>query len=186
MSKQRKTKTDGFSLVEMLVVIFISALLSTLILVNYRAGQEKYNLSQAAQQLASDIRRIQNLALTGRVQGADIPIGYGINIDSVNQYTIFYNKLPMPNPYTNKYKPTGSPSSINLETIALSSGVTLDSVSVTHCIFFAPPDPTTYIDGNNPSSPITFTLCPSNCSCPSGCVNKKTITVDTSGRINIQ
>ena len=185
----RFIKKKGFSLVEMLVVIFISALLSTLIIVNYRAGQEKYNLGQAAQQLASDIRRIQNSALTGRIQGADTPVGYGIYIKSVTQYKLFYNSTLIPPAWAERYKETGSPSSINIDIINLSSGLTFNAGSVGHCVFFAPPDPTTFIDGNSSgpgSSPITFTLCPSNCSCPGGCSNKKTITVDIGGRIDIQ
>ena len=186
MNEQTKIKSGGFSVVEMAVVVFIIALLSTLIVVNYQQAKVKYNLVQAAQRMASHISRIQNLALTGRVQGTAIPTGYGIYIASVNQYKIFYNDSSVPMPFGDKYKKSGSVGSIDIETITLSSGVTLDAGSVGHCVFFAPPDPTTYIDGNNPSSPITFTLCPTNCSCPGGCVNKKTIRVDISGRINIQ
>ena len=186
MSQQKKTNSKGFSLVEMLVVIFISALLSTLIIVNYRAGQEKYNLGQAAQQLASDIRRIQNSALTGRIQGADTPVGYGIYIKSVTQYKLFYNSTLIPPAWAERYKETGSPSSINIDIINLSSGLTFNAGSVGHCVFFAPPDPTTFIDGDI-GPPITFTLCPSSCSpCPGGCSNNKTITVDIGGRIDIQ
>ena len=92
MGKQKKIKQEGFSLVEALVVISIIALLTTLVLANYRQGQQKSVLNSATQRLAADLRRAQNSALAVKTEKEGMPAcGYGIYTPSANQYQLFYN-----------------------------------------------------------------------------------------------
>lgn len=81
----------GFTLNELLVVIFIITLFSTSVAISYSNSQRQYAVSMVAQRLMSDIRRAQNLALSGRVQGAVVPNRYGISVLSGTQYQLFYN-----------------------------------------------------------------------------------------------
>lgn len=173
-----RRRSPGFSLVEILVVVLITGLLTTLVLINYRSGQQMYALNAAAQTLAADIHRAQNLALSGTVQGADNPIGYGIYTLAAGQYILFYNSGSSPPPFADRYKKSGSTGSVTLETISLTNGVTFNAGSVDKSVFFSPPDPTTSINGN-PSGSQVFTLTNSG-------GKTKTVTVDASGRVDIQ
>ncbi len=156
----------GFSIIELLVVIFIVALLSGLVLVGFFSGQKRYAVSRAAQLLAADLRRAQNFAITGKIQGATVPAGYGLYISSASQYKLFYNNN------TNKQY---NASSITLETISLADAA-ITSAGIAKSIYFTPPEPVTYINGAASGSQI-FTITSNSYS--------KTVTVDASGRISI-
>ena len=163
--KQNNQKTlTGFTLTEIMVVVFIISLLAGLSLASYWRGQKIHSVSSVAQKLAADLRRTQNMALAGRTQqgGAVVPRGYGLYTQSLTQYLIFYNM-----PANNQY----SGGSTVVETIVLEN-VSLSPSGVS--IFFDPPDPTTYFSG---SSPQVFTLASGNFS--------KTVTVYAGGRIDI-
>lgn len=155
--------TFGFTLIELIVVIAIMAVLSTLLLANYRGGQGQYVLEETFQLLVSNIRRAQNLAMTSLEQNGQVPYGYGIYIPDVNSYLIFYNQSN-----DNDYQ-VGS---IDLEVINLSNQITINPTDKS--IFFVPPEPTTYINGLNSGSQ-SFTLTKDG--------QNKTITIYSSGRI---
>lgn len=182
IGQKRKNTRRGFTFIEILVVIFITALLSTLILVNYRSGQQRYAVNSAAQKMAADLRRAQNLALSGTLMpsgctiGTDCSTGFGIHVDSTSQYKIFYNKPGMPGGWQYKYRSNPPVPSVDLPggTVSLPSGVT---VNTGNDVFFTPPDPTTYINGDNFGS-RTFTLTAGS--------NTRTVIVNSSGRIDIQ
>jgi type II secretory pathway pseudopilin PulG len=69
----------GFYFVEFIVTIVILAILSTVVIVRWPG--ETINLNAQAQQLASDIRYTQSLAMTHGQR-------YRLNLVSTNQYTI--------------------------------------------------------------------------------------------------
>jgi len=71
----------GFTLMELLVVIAIIGILSLAILVNYRTGQKQYLLQQAANQLAQDIRLIENRAITAKELGEGCVV-HGIKFEA--------------------------------------------------------------------------------------------------------
>jgi len=162
--KKREIKL-GFSLIELLVVIFIIILISGSVLANYGSGQRKYYVSKTSQQLASDLRRAQNMALAGKTQGGIAPKGYGIHINSANQYLIFYNTD------TSKLYQGGGVSVI-LETINTEGGVALSPAS--YDIYFAPPEPLIYLQGSNSGS-YSFTV--------SLGASSKTVSIDVNGKI---
>jgi prepilin-type N-terminal cleavage/methylation domain-containing protein len=68
MIKQNRNvskKEYGFTLVELLVSMFVISLLAGLALASYNQGERRYTLNQAAQRLVSDLRRAQNMAMGG-------------------------------------------------------------------------------------------------------------------------
>jgi prepilin-type N-terminal cleavage/methylation domain-containing protein len=79
---------NGFTLTEILVVIFIISLLSGIVFANYRQGGKMMALQRAASKLAQDIRRAQEMAIaavecsTGTCAG-QIPPGYGIYLSAL-------------------------------------------------------------------------------------------------------
>lgn len=161
----------GFTLTELLVVMFIISLLSGLVLANHRSGQKRYALSQATQQLVSDLRKAQNMAMSGvDIEGQYY--GYGIYIrrlDSVVYYRIYADKDD-----DNKYD-----SGESLETVNLPEGIEIKATSPASKVdvFFRSPEPTTYINYPASVNPGTITLE------LKGTSSTKTITVTTTGLI---
>ena len=154
----------GFTLTELLVVVFIIALISGSFLASFWRGQDQYYVAKAAQKLAADLRRAQSLALAGKMQGATAPAGYGLYAPSAGQYVIFYN--------TDASKVYGA-ASVTLETVVLEKAALSPSGAN---VFFVPPDPTTYLNGSNTGSQ-TLTIAGTN--------NSKSVTVSVGGRIDI-
>jgi type II secretory pathway pseudopilin PulG len=86
----------GISLVEVIVTIFLISIFSSILIANFPELQRQFALSRAAYKFAQDLRRTQDLGLSG-VQILDIggqPItvkGYGIYIDLTTQPTTEYS-----------------------------------------------------------------------------------------------
>jgi Tfp pilus assembly protein FimT len=92
-----KNSSEGVTLVEIIVVIFIITLFSSIIISDFPTIEKHFALSRASYQLAQDMRRIQDLGLSG-VQETDSAgnlmavQGYGIYINPVQsdvQYIIY-------------------------------------------------------------------------------------------------
>lgn len=166
MFKTRTKNQAGFTLVELLVVIFIISLISGSVLYSSWKGQDQYYVSKSVQKLAADLRRAQNLALSGQTQGVIMPRGYGLYFVSGSQYYIFYN--------TSSDLVYAAGASVLLETINLTNNAVVSPIA--QSIYFTPPDPTTYINGVNSGS-LTLILTKGT--------RSKTITTYSSGKIDI-
>lgn len=178
-NRKDNQSSQGFTLVELLVVMMIMALLASLALVSHRTGQKKYALAQAGQRLISDLRKAQNMAMSG----VDIELGYcgyGLQIDYNARPTSYYfyaDKADNCQTSNNKYD--GSDDII--ETVDLPNQVQFQSATTTPAIldiFFKPPSPTTYInqdDGVGVYATTTLEVV--------GTSYTKTITVTTAGLI---
>jgi len=169
-------RASGFTIIELLIVMVIISVLSVLVLTNYRSGQKKYALDQAAQKLVSDIRKAQNMAMSGvEITGVcdeDNCTGYGIYINKNDTFYIIYAD--------NNGNLSRQPSDATVETINLSSKIKIDSVSPLSNridMFFESPAPTARINFPIGTTLGTITL---------GVVDSsltKTITVTTAGLI---
>jgi prepilin-type N-terminal cleavage/methylation domain-containing protein len=157
-------KELGFTLIEFLVVLFIISLISGAALANYGSSKQRYYVSKATQQFASDLRRAQNMALTGKIQGMTVPQGYGIHIVSSSQYLLFYNTDSQ-----KTYQGSGV-----LETINIEGGSALAPVN--YDIYFTPPEPLTYLQGVNSGLQL-FVISSGSYS--------KTVSINVNGKIEI-
>ncbi|OGZ33752.1 MAG: hypothetical protein A2Y98_03215 [Candidatus Portnoybacteria bacterium RBG_19FT_COMBO_36_7] len=169
---------QGFTLLEMLIVLAIISIMATLILVRYREGQKTYVLSQAAQTLVGNIREAQNLAITGaevkKPDGNDYPRigGYGIYIKDETHYVLFMNEESDPSAC-----PIGLVPQHEIKTaVKLPDGTTIDQLG--KYIFYTPPNAHTCIEGDD--EPIIFTIRQNS----SG--RKIEIYVNAAGRIEVQ
>lgn len=60
---KKKNKNKGFTIFELLVVFFVIGLISSILIVNWQKGEKQYQLERAAQRIAQDIRKTQDMAL---------------------------------------------------------------------------------------------------------------------------
>jgi len=78
----------GFTLVELIVVVFITAILSTLTFANFRTGERANILTAQTQKIASLYRQAQAKALNGELIGGVRPDAYGVYIGT-SQINLF-------------------------------------------------------------------------------------------------
>jgi prepilin-type N-terminal cleavage/methylation domain-containing protein len=60
----------GFTLIELIVVIFIIGMLSTVMMANFRAGEKQKRVQLGADQTLSAMRTLQNVVLSGKQIGS--------------------------------------------------------------------------------------------------------------------
>jgi prepilin-type N-terminal cleavage/methylation domain-containing protein len=175
---------QGFTLVELLVSIFIIVLISGIIFANYRVGGQQFALQRSANKLAQDIRRAQAMAMgaaecpAGTGCAGSVPPGYGIYLSQGNTNYLLYADT---NQAGGNQNYDGGDASI--DTINLEKGVEILSASPSSfSINFKPPDPTVTIRGSaGDVSTATITL-----ALLTDTSKTKTITVNSTGLIEIQ
>jgi prepilin-type N-terminal cleavage/methylation domain-containing protein len=137
---------NGFTLVELLVSVFIIAMITGIFLVNYHSSDERQKLIMAVQQAASDIRLAQSYALGAKKFNGSIPAGgWGFHAWKWpgSSYEIFADE--------DGDKNYLSESAEMYKKIILPDGIVISDVS--DCsfsgsgvdIFFIPPKPDNYI-----------------------------------------
>ncbi len=132
----------GFTLIEILVVIFIVGLLSAVVFSNFRQGEKEYSLNANAQGLISELRKAQSMAMSGAGVSSGSYYGYGIHFseDSANSYILFGDK-----DNDRRYD-----SDELIKTITLSPLIRIKELTASPLdVFFESPDPTTYFNANS-------------------------------------
>jgi prepilin-type N-terminal cleavage/methylation domain-containing protein len=176
-------KRNGFTLIEVMAVVFIVGLMSVILVVNWRKNENRYQLQRTAQEIAQLIRKAQNLALVGKQMYwppsglSIIPNSYGVHFEkqSPTLYFIYGDHIgndgyqsPEDIPETYTWTESG------IEISSVGGGNTLD-------LFFNIPDGDIGFFPNGSSATITIRrvgkTCPSNC---------KDITITSTGQISIQ
>jgi len=164
----RNTKS-GFTLLEVIVTLFIITLLTSLFLTNYRAGSRNTDLTFAMQKLVSDIRTAQNNSLGSVFYNATTTLGgWGVHFDiAAGNNTAYFIFADQNN---NKVYDNGEAvETAGGQTITLPANIVIDRLidssgaGDSHFrldITFLPPDPVTriYWDGNSSSSKATIGL----------------------------
>lgn len=85
----------GFSLVELLVVIFIISLTAGILLVSYGDDRAAKELEASSREFAGALREAQNYALTGKLIGSGtIPCGYQVDWTGSSYRLIYYYRTP--------------------------------------------------------------------------------------------
>ena len=142
----------GFSLMELMIVIFIIGVASSVVIVQYSGNRDFKALYLGSKQIANDIRMAQNYTFSALEAGGVNPNGgYGISFSKdSNSYIIFGDKSIAPvNP--NKVYDAGE----EFQTINLPEGVEVISLKIGAVsynnmdVVFTSPYGEVYIDGVN-------------------------------------
>lgn len=172
----------GFTLIELMVCIAIVAILSAVVFVSFRGGEERLSLQRSIYILAQDLRRAQEMALAATEQEGGVPQGgYGIYFsdEQKKQYVFFADKDG------DGQKDSGE----EFEVIKLPKKIELAGNSLYWnilTIIFRPPDPTTIVGnaaGPSTQSQVTIFLRQEGGVCPDDCQG---VNVNTAGRIEIE
>jgi prepilin-type N-terminal cleavage/methylation domain-containing protein len=177
---------QGFTLLELLSVAAIITTLSVALVFNFRPNRNDItSRNQSTSSIESDIRRTQTMVLSGARYNNEITCGYGLHYIDQQTY-IIYAKLP----------PGGACSALGgynyqagdvvVETRKILSS-NLEMRLAFEDIFFAPPDPKTYVNDSDDLSaaPSSFTIQGKG---QTNCVNPTCsyVKVYTSGKVDIE
>ena len=79
----------GFTLIDLMISIGIFGVITTMVMVNYRAGTRNDTVRQSASISASILKRAQTMTLTGALTAGAFPQGgYGVRFDEVDNNTM--------------------------------------------------------------------------------------------------
>jgi len=160
LSLNKYKSGPGFTLVEMLVVTVIFMMVFVFSYSGLRSNRRLNEFRLAADQLASNIRKVQTMALAGIADEDLGNIAYGIAFATVlpTEYRIFIDENS-----NGDYDP---PDEKIVQTITLPEDITiwqlLPNNGGTLAIVFSPPKPTIYINGSTVSGTATIKLQRSN------------------------
>ncbi len=162
----------AFTLIEMLVVISIIIILTSIIVPIYQGSRNQLSLQRAVNKLAQDIRRTEEMAMAAKEitnpnnsNEKFVPAGgYGVYfgpLAELNHYIIFAD-CNNNQDYDGPANQCGSPANKfreKIEEIELESGIQIDSFSPILPpgkldITFTPPDPTTRVNGSTSTATI--------------------------------
>ena len=143
-----KVDKKGFSLIEMISVMFIMAIITTVSIANYSGGDDELKVKLEAHKIATSFRDVQSKAMGAVEYGGNIPSGgWGIHIDvNDDNYRIFANENY--NDGENLQYDFGESNELDGgETIKLSREIEILSTNFGDVvdITFVPPDPTVHI-----------------------------------------
>lgn len=86
---KHKVYQNGYSLVEVLIIITLFLILSGLATINLLSGQNKATVQNSLQPLIADIKDQQMKAMQGDTEGRTAPDYYGIHF-ATTSYTLFH------------------------------------------------------------------------------------------------
>lgn len=146
--KKNNVNNFGFTVLELVIVTFIIAILSTIFLINFRGFEHRSVLSTEVDQLASIIRQAQIWALTGQTIGG-VRYNYGVHVAKCVSGSCTYYLFKDDETSGDKKYNTGE--EITGGTYKMLKGAYIDSLTPALSdqldIVFVPPLATVYFNG---------------------------------------
>ncbi len=145
--KNKGKSINGFTLIELMVVLAIIAILTAIFLASLRVGSEPSKIRLVSHNIVSDIRLTQSNTL-GAVKYEDqVPEGgWGVHMEEGNsQYAIFADINANHSYNATDEKFVIKDFSKDIQITSIDQGDSVD-------IVFDPPDPTTYINSTSTGS----------------------------------
>ena len=179
---------EGFTLVELLIVIVIITILSSLFFMNFHNSQSQLALERATFQIANDIRRAQEMAMSVKKETActnpNYKYGFGVSFNTANanersKYILFADCNG-----NGKYQTSDNDYLVNLidfNNIEISPSPPNSFNKID--IVFTPPDPTVTFSKDPSPDPNEVSII---IRIKNNISKTKTITVNKVGMIEIQ
>lgn len=173
---------NGFTLIELIVSIALVVILSSVVFASFRGGEERLSLQRSTYTLLQDLRRTEEMALSGMEQGGVMPQGgYGVYFSDWQnkQYILFADKNG------DCKKDSGE----EIEIVKLPEKIEIGGNSLRWnimAVVFQPPDPTITIcsaAGPSTQTQVGIFLRKKGDICPGDC---KSVNVNVAGRIEIE
>jgi prepilin-type N-terminal cleavage/methylation domain-containing protein len=189
----------GFTLPEVLVVVFVIGIMASILIVNWRNNEKAYLVQRTAQEVAQNARNAQNMALSGKAHcdSNTVPCSsYGMYFLSAvkNSYIIFGDENES-GANKNTYQ---SSSDILVETINIDSNVEIYSLTQTKNgvitplallnVVFSVPDGFTTINNDSGINTAIIKIRKVGTTCPLTlpAKNCKAITITNTGGVTVQ
>lgn len=181
----------GLTLIELLTVVSIILILSAVVFGNYRIGNNAQALDRAAQKLAQDFRRVNELSISGKGLSSSLN-AYGIYFDrttaaSSKTYIVYKNAV---NGTVYTYN-TGAPADTIDQTINIEKGVKICDILGngtgginTISVAFVPPEPVVYMDANYANYETTIKLGIESDNC-AATAKFKYVKINNVGRVDV-
>lgn len=172
----------GFSLIELLIVMGITVVLSTVLLFNFRASASNAAARhQISSLLVADLRRAQSMAASGTRYQGRVACGYGLHQLTSTSYVIYVNAPTGPSCDNNRNFQAGNDLVFETHTVS-NANFTLNNFSD---IFFAAPGPRLYLNNQTGSaaSAVAIQIVKTGQTCPSPDCTQ--LTIDPAGRISL-
>ena len=148
----------AFTLIELIVMMAIVAVFTTIIFVDYGKNNKLFALERSARKMSQDVRRVQEMAMSG-VVGETGTNGYGVyfNTTSNTSYLVYGNIDSNMSYLEGTDTDKGS---ISIESGVKICNLLVDSSSVSPLsVSFAPPDPINYINNVDSGLEASIVLC---------------------------
>lgn len=147
----KKNQEKAFTLIELMVVIAISAMVATMVFSNMRSAGRSGDVNASAEKLGGVIKQAQMMSLSGKLIDGSRPAGgYGIYIDttsSPHSYKLFADTFNVSN---HEYD---SGNDTVIQTIEF--GEKIESTPSQTSIIFIPPRGTIYVSSGVGGSLLT-------------------------------
>jgi prepilin-type N-terminal cleavage/methylation domain-containing protein len=171
----------GFTLIEVLVVAAITVLITGFLISNF--SRLRVDLNQTTLTVQDAIREAQSQALSGELISGTYRCGYGIHFDSTGY--LLYAGPDSSTVVCANQNPNYEPGTDTIVRAALLPNNLLEFVLPAPDIFFAPPNPTTFINGvSAPGTDTVILIRRQGAACPSS--DCRGIRVTTAGQIQTQ
>ncbi len=176
MIKEFKTKikncgSEGFTLIEILVVVGVLSLIAAILIVYVRSGSQQIILFREQAQITSILARAKYLAIStfGRT---GVPCGYGVHFEQPRTFIIFKDIAEDCQASDQKYSgPEETYESFQIDSTLIFENLTLSD------ILFIPPDPSVIITPEQDDAAIILKTV--------GADNSATIRINNAGQISI-
>lgn len=132
----------GFTLVEVLVVLGVTLILSSVLIVYSRASESQIILIREQAKVASSILRAKNLAMHAYNSSATL-CGYGVHFDGIGNYIIFRDLANDCSVSDNRYG-----AGEDFERNKIDQRIRFSQIGVSD-VLFIPPDPTVLLDNDS-------------------------------------
>ncbi len=167
----RKSES-GFTLMELLVVIFIIGIITTVVIVSFRSGDKRKTLKMGVEEVTTLIKDAQNRSLLGQTnKEGNFPAGgYGVYLGLNQGYAVLFQDEDSDQKYTGPktypFEGGEKAASEYVSHVKIREGLAIDKIFKDGkvlrevAIVFVPPKPTMYFDSNNDitAGEIVFTM----------------------------